>query len=505
MRRRNAIPLVLLGLSLAAGLGWAAPRTDSAPSTPLRVVLLSGSEEYESDRTLASFQSWIESRYPARCTLLKAQGTTNLPGLEALDDCDVVLVFTRRLTLPDDQLAQLKRVLTRGTPIVAVRTASHAFQNWLEFDKEILGGNYHGHHGEGKSQRATRTDAGRSHPVLTGVDFLASRASVYKTGPLAQDCTLLMETTSPDAKEAATWVREHQGGRVFYTALGGQQDFENQSYLRMLAQALFWTARREIPTVAEPESPLRPTPEGTIALTLRRRVETAPGSNQWKTITEQRELPAAEVAVVICDMWDLHWCRGATERCDAIAARMDPIVRSLRSRGVQIVHAPSETMPFYAGLPQRLLAQRAPRAVDSLDNPPAPPAEPPLPIDDSDGGCDTDDTMYQAWTRQNSKIALGEFDAISDDGEQISDLFRQLGVKTVLVMGVHTNMCILNRSFAIKAMTRRGFDCVLVRDLTDAMYDPNDSPQVPHDDGTALVVDHIEKFWCPSTTAQEIR
>jgi hypothetical protein len=71
-------------------------------------------------------------------------------------------------------------------------------------------------------------------------------------------------------------------------------------------------------------------------------------------------------------------------------------------------------------------------------------------------------------------------------------------------MGVHTNMCVLNRSFAIGPMVRRGVDVALVRDLTDTMYNPKAPPHVPHDEGTNLVVEHIEKYWCPSMTSQEL-
>jgi hypothetical protein len=66
-------------------------------------------------------------------------------------------------------------------------------------------------------------------------------------------------------------------------------------------------------------------------------------------------------------------------------------------------------------------------------------------------------------------------------------------------------MCILNRSFAIKQMTKWGIHCVLVRDLTDAMYDPKDLPFVTHDRGTELVVEHIEKYWCPSVLSSAVR
>ena len=502
MVHRVSVLIVLLA-SLAPGLLWASTPADDTPPR-LRVCLISGAEEYESDRTLASFQHYLETRYPVTCTLLKARGTNDLPGLEALENTDVALLFTRRLTLPPEQIERIKRYIHAGKPLVAVRTASHAFQNWLELDAEVLGGSYKGHLRNDLSQRTAMAPNAAGHPVLQGVGTLASRGSLYRTSPISNHCTLLLNSTSPEATEPAAWVRTDRDGRIFYTSLGAQQDFENASFLRLLTNALFWTARRDIP--AEPvlaeQPPLRARPEATLTLNLRKRVETAPGSGEWRVETVRQTVPAAEVGVVICDMWDLHWCRGATERADAIAGRMNPVIDHLRKAGVQIVHAPSDTMAFYAGTPQRLRAKLAPTATP----PPAPelPKVPPLPIDESDGGCDTDDPNYLAWTRQNPKLTVAELDAVSENGDEIYNLFRQQGIKYVLMMGVHTNMCVLNRTFAIKAMTKRGMHAVLVRDLTDAMYDPKDTPKVTHDEGTNLVIEHIEKYWCPSVLSTEL-
>lgn len=487
-----------LGLACLGGVAGAGETT-----SPLKVCLVSGSEEYESDRTLAAYKAFVESRYPVQCTLLTARGTDDLPGLEALDDCDVALFFTRRLTIDGDQLERVKRYVLAGRPLVGVRTASHGFQNWLEFDELVLGGNYRGHFRNDLSQRARVVPGTKGHPIVRGIDTIASRGSLYKTSPLAPDAIVLLESTSPEGTEPAAWTRDFRGGRAFYTSLGAQGDFENAGFLRLLTNALFWAAGRDVPEPPAAEQPaLRPTPEGTIRLTLRSRVETFKGSGEFDEVRLTRDVPAAEAAIVICDMWDLHWCRGASERADAIAARMEPVLAAARARGVQIVHAPSETMDFYDGTPQRLRALLAPRAT-----PPAPPdlpPEPPLPIDDSDGGCDTDDAFYLAWTRQNPRITVGEPDAVSDRGDEIYNLFRQLGVKYVFVMGVHTNMCVLNRSFAIREMTRRGMRCILVRDLTDTMYDPADPPMVPHDEGTERVVRHIETYWCPSTLSADL-
>lgn len=240
----------------------------------------------------------------------------------------------------------------------------------------------------------------------------------------------------------------------------------------------------------------------TLRLRLRTRVELFKGSGRWEEVYFEKSLSVPETAILICDMWDKHWCRGASERCGILAQRMAPLVERARARGVQIIHAPSDTMEFYKDFPQRRRILELP-----IVEPPASLglSDPALPIDDSDGGCDTrGDNVYKAWTRQNAAIPISGDDVISDNGKEIYSLLHARGIKTLLVMGVHTNMCVLNRSFAIKQMTNWGINCVLIRDLTDTMYDPHDRPYVPHDQGTALVVEHIEKYWCPTTLSDEV-
>jgi hypothetical protein len=77
-------------------------------------------------------------------------------------------------------------------------------------------------------------------------------------------------------------------------------------------------------------------------------------------------------------------------------------------------------------------------------------------------------------------------------------------MKNLLIMGVHTNMCVLGRTFAIRQMTRWDVRCVLVRDLTDTMYNPRMRPFVSHDEGTELVIQHVEKYLCPTLTSQDL-
>jgi nicotinamidase-related amidase len=226
------------------------------------------------------------------------------------------------------------------------------------------------------------------------------------------------------------------------------------------------------------------------------------------------EWDARQTAVLIVDMWDKHWCDGATRRSTAFAPRISEMARAVRSRGGLVVHAPSDCMKFYEGTPQRQLAKDAPKAT-----PPTPvhgwryldlTCEAPLPIDDSDGGCDCDPPCKQPtggkypWTRENPLIEVAPTDAVSQDGQEIYNLFHQRGIKHVIICGVHLNMCVLGRTFAIRQLTDWGIDVVLARDLTDTMYNHKMRPYVPHDQGTQLVIQHVERYWCPTTTSDQI-
>jgi len=242
-------------------------------------------------------------------------------------------------------------------------------------------------------------------------------------------------------------------------------------------------------------------PPAVLTLHLRRRVRSFISGDDWRVINLQEQVPVGSTAIVICDMWDRHWCSGATARVNALARQMAPVIDRARTAGIQIIHAPSDVIGFYRQYPQRLRILELPAIAPppNLDVP-----DPPLPIDDSDGGCDTGDKFYQAWTRENPALSIAGNDVISADGKEIYSFLAQRKIRTLLIMGVHANMCVLNRSFAIKQMTRWGIHCVLVRDLIDSMYNPKDRPYVSHAQGTQLVIEYIEKYWCPSTSSTEL-
>ncbi len=246
-----------------------------------------------------------------------------------------------------------------------------------------------------------------------------------------------------------------------------------------------------------------PARSGALPLSLRTRVETFKSSGVHDVVTVKTEWAGKETALIICDMWDKHWCNCATQRCDVLAKKAATVVRALRARGVTIIHAPSDCMDYYKDAPQRKRMLAVPKATPPKNRTIV---DAPLPIDDSDGGCDDAPAskFYKAWTREHPAVAVAEEDFVSDNGQEVYGLLKQRGIKNLLVMGVHTNMCVLNRTFAIKQMTRWGIRCALIRDLTDTMYNPKKRPFVSHEKGTELVIEHIEKYWCPSVLSSEL-
>ncbi|MEQ8764968.1 MAG: ThuA domain-containing protein [Planctomycetota bacterium] len=245
-----------------------------------------------------------------------------------------------------------------------------------------------------------------------------------------------------------------------------------------------------------------------LVLKSRSRAELPSGDVQVTLQTLRWE--PAQTAIIVCDMWDAHWCRGATRRVAELAPVMNRTLAAARARGVLVIHAPSSTMAAYEGTPARKNAQSAPEVTPPvplegwchLD----PGREAPLPIDDSDGGCDCEPRCEggSPWTRQVATIDIRDEDAISDSGTEIVSLMQQRGIENVIVMGVHTNMCVLGRPFAIRQLVRLGKNVVLMRDHTDTMYSSRSEPYVDHFRGTDLVIEHIERYWCPTITSTDL-
>jgi len=253
--------------------------------------------------------------------------------------------------------------------------------------------------------------------------------------------------------------------------------------------------------------------EGALQLNLRS------GEKADAAVTEHKvSWDPKRTALIICDMWDDHWCKSAARRVAEMAGPLNDMVKVARARGVLIIHAPSTCTAFYADAPQRVRARAARFSPTPVPLATAerwgtawcwtdPTREAVLPIDDSDMGCDClpiKCPIRSPWTRQINTIEIVEHDAITDDGQETWNLLAMNRIENVILCGVHLNMCVLGRPFAIRQMVKLGRNVALMRDMTDTMYNPERPPGVSHFAGTDLVVQHVERYWCPSFTSTDI-
>ncbi|MDR0511251.1 MAG: alpha-L-fucosidase [Rikenellaceae bacterium] len=248
--------------------------------------------------------------------------------------------------------------------------------------------------------------------------------------------------------------------------------------------------------------------ENDLRITVQSRVACAPDSGTYEVAGSVQLWKPSETAVIITDMWDSHWCPSATARVAELAPPMNRLLAVMREKGLLIVHAPSDCMDYYRDHPARKAAMKysgedlAPLTDGTRELPSEAGAL--WPVDASDGGCeDAWAKYYRAWTRQTDALTIADKDLVSDDGAQIGECFRQRGIKNVILMGVHANMCIVARSFGLRAMKRLGLNVVLMRDMTDLMYNPESRPHTSHFNGLNLMVEYIEKYICPTVASSD--
>jgi nicotinamidase-related amidase/type 1 glutamine amidotransferase len=243
--------------TLIAAAGMDPHAADKRP----HVVFVSGEEEYETHKTLPQFAGQTLGA-DFRCTFLNAtgpelKGHDDVPGLEAVDDADLLVLSMRRRALPVVQMDHLERYIRAGKPLVALRVSAAAFQLktapprgcvvWDRFDQEVLGCNYQGYN---PKSRQTGCDVwivngSAAHPILQGVAAkFHSPSWIYRQRPTALTATPLLagRWSSEDPEEPVAWTNSYQGARVFYTTLGHPGDFQLAAFQRLLRNAICWAA-----------------------------------------------------------------------------------------------------------------------------------------------------------------------------------------------------------------------------------------------------------------------
>lgn len=284
-------PCAVVALVAAAGLAANAQITfegSSGPGKGKHIVLVSGDEEYRSEEMLPQLAKILATRHGFKCTVLfaidPADGTINperrdnIPGLEALDHADLMVLLIRFRDLPDDQMKHIVDYVQSGRPIVAIRTATHPFDlktsktyarwSWNSkewdggFGRQVLGETWVAHHGEhGKqSTRGIIAPGGGSHPILRGIHDgdIWGPTDVYQVHLPADAKPLVlgqvlsgMHPTDPPLEGPknspmmpVAWIKGN-AARIFATTMGSAQDLENAGFRRLLVNAVYWGAGLE--------------------------------------------------------------------------------------------------------------------------------------------------------------------------------------------------------------------------------------------------------------------
>jgi type 1 glutamine amidotransferase len=289
------ILMAFLGHSICAAEPWLVLPAGDGSGKGKRIVLVSGDEEYRSEETLPQLAKILSKHHGFQCTVLFAidpkDGTinpnvrNNIPGLEALKNANLMIIFTRFRELPDEQMRHIVAYVESGRPIIGMRTATHAFafpkgatyhryswdsQEWDGgFGRQILGETWISHHGQhGKqSTRGIIAPGAQDHPLLRGIPDgdIWGPTDVYGVRlPLPEGSQPLvlgqvLEGMRPSDKPVSgkqndpmmpiAWTKTYRGkdrtGRVFTTTMGASQDFQSVGFRRLLVNACYWAVGLE--------------------------------------------------------------------------------------------------------------------------------------------------------------------------------------------------------------------------------------------------------------------
>jgi len=268
----------------------------SGPGEGKHIVLISGDEEYRSEEALPQLGKILARHHGFKCTVLFAidpqtgeidpNQSDNIPGLEALKDADLMIIFTRFRDLPDEQMKHIAAYVESGKPIIGLRTATHAFalkkhQGYKQYDwkskewsggfgRQVLGETWIRHHGKHGSQSTLGIIAPgqEDHPILRGIESgdIWGPTDVYGVRlPLPGDSqpVVLGQVLEGMQKESdpvpgkpnepmmpVAWTKTYETksgkeARVFTTTMGASQDLLSEGVRRMLVNACYWALGME--------------------------------------------------------------------------------------------------------------------------------------------------------------------------------------------------------------------------------------------------------------------
>jgi type 1 glutamine amidotransferase len=233
----------------------------------VRMAMLIAEDEYKTEETLPKFAGQYLGRHFSITPIFGSEtDRASIPGIEAIDTADALLVSVRRRPLRAVDLDRIRDFVSKGKPVIGIRTASHAFSLrdkkpdeglavWPGFDAEVFGGNYTNHYGNSLKATVSVAPDAVSHPILGGLNFdvFSPGGSLYQTAPLAAGSHALLfgrVADEPEQPLAWTYIRA-DGGRSFYTSLGHVDDFNQLQFATLLSAGIHWACQLKLPTCEE--------------------------------------------------------------------------------------------------------------------------------------------------------------------------------------------------------------------------------------------------------------
>ncbi|MBN2137046.1 MAG: ThuA domain-containing protein [Sedimentisphaerales bacterium] len=299
-RIRNTAAMCMLTVAglgfLGCGSAQAGPgvvfKGEKGPGKGKHIVFVVGDDEYRSEELMPMYAKIMAVHHGFKCTVLfaldKATGEINpstqdnIPGLEALDDADLMVIFTRFRELPDEQTKHIVDYTNSGKPIIGLRTATHAFNYTRNkkspyakysfqssdpkggWGRQVLGETWINHYGahQRESTRGVIADAMKGNPLVNGCEDIWGPSDVYGLTTLEGDCKPVImghvlkgmnpkDQPNPDKKPVpVAWTKTYTGeegktARVFTTTMGHAGDFQSEGFRRLMANACYWALKME--------------------------------------------------------------------------------------------------------------------------------------------------------------------------------------------------------------------------------------------------------------------
>lgn len=292
---------------------WVVLEGKDGPGKGKHVVFIAGDDEYRSEELIPQLAKIAAVHHGFRCTVLfpinRQTGEIdpatldNIPGLEALEKADMMVLFLRFRELPDDQMERIIDYTNSGRPIMGLRTSTHSFNYSKRKDspyakysfhsndpkggygRAVLGETWINHYGahQRESTRGRVAPGMEDHPIVKGCEDVWGPSDVYSITTLTGDSKPVilgevlkgMNPTDPpntDKKPVpVAWIKTYTGeggkaSRVFTTTMGHAGDLASEGFRRLLINALYWgmgmedkiPARAKVDLVGE----YKPTPIG---------------------------------------------------------------------------------------------------------------------------------------------------------------------------------------------------------------------------------------------------